>query len=137
MPGVGGKQLLSPECLPVTAAFPGEGATRAWQGLLGSSSHLGLQMSEGFCKAFKNAEASVGWGPLRSLLLPVLASEPQMVPGWGWSLGGEVGQDQLSSSSRSPGAQVLGPAQEEEGACLPSIALPDLSVAESRGALAP
>lgn len=48
VPGVGGKQLLSPECLPVTAAFPGEGAARTWQGLSGSSSQLGLHTSEGF-----------------------------------------------------------------------------------------
>lgn len=34
VPGVGGKQPLSPECFPTTAAFSGEGAINTWQGLL-------------------------------------------------------------------------------------------------------
>lgn len=59
-----------------------------------------------------------------------------MAPGCGWSLGGEMGQDQVSSGSHSPGALVLSTVPQQEGACHPRAALPGLSVAESGGALA-
>ena len=47
---------------------------------------------------------------------PGLASEPQMAPGCGRSLSGEVGRYRVSAGSHSPGALVLGTAQRQEGA---------------------
>lgn len=145
VPGVGGKQPLSPECFPVTAAFSGEGAINTWQGLLPApSSRLLTQAPEklGLLKGVQERDAlpcvfggqgRAGHGPGLfvpcSSQQPSLASEPQMAPACGWSPSKEVGWYRVSAGSHSPGALVLGMAQRQEGARLPRTALSGLSVA--------